>query len=105
MISTQQDWWNLVERNWEDLSSILWRFLPMDEREIIDEETNTVVLSPDLKTMAQHVDRLQREKNSHLARYFFAAWDSAPDSPEIHVIPGWAVLCDLCSEEHVLYDS
>lgn len=26
------------------------------------------------------------------------AWFNAPDCPSIHQIPGWNVLCDLCSE-------
>ncbi len=30
------------------------------------------------------------------------AWGAAPDSPRIHSIPGWSVLCDLCSEGHAI---
>jgi hypothetical protein len=29
-------------------------------------------------------------------------WNNAPDSPIIHLIPGWGILCELCSERGVL---
>lgn len=29
-------------------------------------------------------------------------WCSAPDNIDIHAIPGWNVLCDLCSEAYLL---
>ena len=39
-----------------------------------------------------------------IADIFEQAWGAAPDSSSIHHIPSWGVLCNLCSEAHVLFD-
>ena len=42
------------------------------------------------------------ERSNSIASILHQAWSDAPDSPWIHSIPGWNVLCDLCSEDYVL---
>ena len=44
------------------------------------------------------------ERSSSIAPIFHQAWADAPDRPWIHSIPGWHALCDLCSEDYVLYE-
>ena len=44
------------------------------------------------------------ERSNSIASIFHQAWADAPDKPWIHSIPGWHVLCDLCSEDYVLYE-
>ena len=43
------------------------------------------------------------EKNDpRIADIFDQCWDNAPDNKSIHSIPGWSILCNLCSESYVL---
>ena len=44
------------------------------------------------------------ERSNSIASVLHQAWSDAPDKPWIHSIPGWHVLCDLCSEDYVLYE-
>ena len=79
LIKTPDDWWELVENEWFDLRKILIRFL--DISQVYD------------------AGRYIKSKNySSLHNLFEEAWYQAPDNPEIHDIPGWGNLCDLCSE-------
>src|SRR5579859_1564173 len=93
-IETPSDWWACVDRYWPQLRAILYRFIPMDKNEGYDGE---ILLFP----LSKHIEELKEQRNQDLARYFNAAWGAAPDDPSIHRIPGWGMLCDLCSEEWV----
>ena len=42
-------------------------------------------------------------ESSEISQAFHEAWFNAPDKEWIHSIPGWSVLCDLCSEDHLLF--
>jgi hypothetical protein len=103
-IDTKDDWWKLVDTQWSKLLSIFYMYLPMDGQSHICPETGKVVLNPKLEPLGVEIERLKANRESHLARYFYAAWDSAPDSSSIHSIPGWSALCILLSEEPVLYE-
>lgn len=84
----KEDWWTLVDENWEALLSILARFLPLST-----------------KPPGTPSDILKAKKNKDgykLLRYFNSAWNEAPDESWIHEIPAWDVLCTLCSEDYVL---
>ena len=45
------------------------------------------------------------EQSNSIASILHQTWADAPDKPWIHSIPGWHVLCDLCSEDYVLDES
>ena len=81
---TKAEYWQLVDAHWTDLYNIIVKFLP---RENLD-----------------RADILRKERNAELGVWFDRAWASAPDDPSIHDIPGWGLLCDLCSEAYVLND-
>ena len=98
---TKDEWWQFVEENWTELLSILHKFLPVYNRERISREGKVEEIN---HTMVEEIKVLKNNKDSHLARYFSAAWMAAPDRPGIRNIPGWFVMCDLCSEEYVLYN-
>ena len=53
--------------------------------------------------MSVEITKVKANRNTILATYFQLTWDAAPDQPHIHGIPGWSLLCDLCSESHVLF--
>ena len=81
-INTPEDWWLIVENNWEYLCKICYAFLPEINRQLLE--------------------KTKKEKDElFLLRCFEDAWWNAPDSPKIHDIPGWNNLCDLCSEKWV----
>jgi hypothetical protein len=85
IIQTPEDWWNLVEERWEELHAILYSLTSL-------EELGKAELAKTSKDWQS------------LGSCFQYAWFAAPDSPEIHQIPGWGVLCDLCSENWVFQD-
>ena len=94
---TKEEWWRMVDENWTDLFNIMWRFLPMDSYE--DLEGNLTD-----KSLSEEIIKLKESQNSKLASYFQATWSAAPDNPSIFEIPKWLLLCDLCSENYVLYE-
>jgi hypothetical protein len=80
---TYDEWWKSLNDNWQDISNIISRFA--------------------VKTRMQ-AEEFKTNKDVHLVGILNTAWFNAPDSPRIHGIPGWGVLCDLCSQEHVLHE-
>ena len=97
MINNKSDWWDTVNKYWFQLREILGMYLPMDA----NKDLRGTILQ---KSLFYHVENLKECKDIELARYFHAAWGAAPDSPSIHFVPGWGKLCDLCSEDYVLYE-
>lgn len=80
---TKGEWWGLVRMYWTDLSNIFHRFIPH---------------------MFDAAYRAYLDDDPILADYLQQAWSNAPDVPAIHCIPGWRVLCDLCSDSYLLYE-
>lgn len=95
--TTKEEWWSLLDKHWKVLNDILAHYL--DYRAYMDYSGK-----PTERTMEQIVFDLKEQRNPDIARYLNSAWWQAPDSSYIHSIPGWGLLCDLCSEEYVLYD-
>ena len=95
IIRNKQDWWNAVDEHWPQLRKIFYQFLPMTGYSDIQ---GVALMNP----LSELVALLRETRNDDLHVYFQAAWSAAPDSPKIHYIPGWYVLCDLCSESYVL---
>lgn len=82
--TNKEEYWQLVDTHWEDLYDILFRFLDKNE--------------------LSKADYLRLNMDSEISRLFQHAWENAPDNKSIHFIPGWNVLCNLCSESYVLYE-
>lgn len=82
--TTKEEYWQLVDQHWQDLYNILAMFLPKEQ----------------LAT----ADNLRLQQDPQLSHLFNEAWWNAPDSPSIHSIPSWYVLCNLCSESYVLME-
>ena len=67
------------------------------------EELSIIVLmftGSDASVFKQH---LEDQDAAALSSLLELAWLAAPDNGSIHGIPGWGILCDLCSESHVLF--
>jgi hypothetical protein len=58
---------------------------------------------PLIETLEQLRDSGNLESCRKLCDWLNNVWIRAPDSIVIHSWPSWNVLCDLCSEEEVLY--
>ena len=78
----QSEYWNTVHTYWEPVSKIIEMFVPK---------------------CLQEAEHFRTQEDGRLVNILEEAWESAPDSPGIHSIPGWHVLCDLCSESYLLY--
>jgi hypothetical protein len=74
----KKQWFKLLKETQPKLVDIVQRFAPDKVKEF---ET-------------QLTDGNMRE----CVRILNVAWWNAPDQPGIHQIPGWGVLCALCSE-------
>jgi hypothetical protein len=75
----KQKWWKLFLKHESELAAIMERFQAVD---------------PALWHKAAATADIKRLKH-----YLETAWMNAPDRPWIHQIPGWAALCDLCSDD------
>lgn len=101
-INSVKDWESALEKHWENLLNIMCLYLPMHQPAHVRPGcTESGLVGAGVSCF---VDVLNCKKNKNwyrLLRYINAAWAAAPDDPSIHRIPGWGVLCDLCSEEWV----
>jgi len=94
---TEDEWWALVDEFWLQLLSLMNLWLGMSDNEDIDGNITECQRSEEIAIMKQ-------VRDPRLANYFAGTWYNAPDVPGLHEIPGWELLCDLCSEVGVLYE-
>ena len=80
----REEYFSLAERFQDELFDIITNFSGRDNAE-------------------EFILFLNEQSNS-IASILHQAWSDAPDRPWIHSIPGWNALCDLCSEDYVLYE-
>jgi hypothetical protein len=93
----KDEWWGLVDEHWSDLLNLLYRFIGMNDMENVDGQLTET-------PRAIEIEKMRTERDCRLVRYFNGAWGNAPDVPGLSELTGWNLLCDLCSEEHVLYN-
>lgn len=94
--TSREEYWEIVDRFWPDLFNIILMYCP---RVITDLDSPYVG-----QTTSVVLVTLKQKKDLALVDFFEKAWASAPDDGKIHLIRGWGVLCDLCSESHLLYE-
>lgn len=75
---TVEEWWFLVDDQWDNLVGIIARFTP--------------------KNLGKMRKAKEEKQCDSMLSILNEAWFKAPDSPLIHSIPGWGRLCDLCSD-------
>jgi hypothetical protein len=100
-IKTPKDWWELVDAEWVNLSTLIERFTPTPYEKTIDE------LVREIKGKTSLVRAIEMKENRDwegLHSIFQNTWGYAPDVPGLDSIPGWLDLCDLCSEIWVFDD-
>ena len=77
------EWWANVNTYWASLESLIRAWAP--------------------NLLADAIE-CRESKNPDLVDVLQTVWNNAPDTPGLHDIPGWNVLCDLCSEQYVLQE-
>ena len=90
----KEEWWSVVSEYWVELLTIIERYAPA----YINDERGLPI-----KTHL-YVTKLKQNKDIALATVFQETWGAAPDEGTIHLNPAWNVLCDLCSENYVLFE-
>ncbi len=101
-ITTQNDWWDAVYKNWPDLLDIVYHH--MDPGHVAYDIPGDASSALTGRTIATELERLKDERDDRTARYLAAAWCMASDAYAWSV-PSWGVLCDLLSEEWVIHES
>jgi hypothetical protein len=110
---TRDEWWANVEKYWAQLLDIMKMYLPTNQKLMWDEamipdskldHTFGEGFSKSNQAMIKNIHECKKWENRDLVEYLKRAWRNAPDKAVIHSIPGWNVLCDLLSEENVLYE-
>lgn len=80
-----ESYWRICAENWDNVKAIVDMFLGPKEAEM--------------------AEVMRQNQDPDIVKVFNDAWAAAPDNRSIHSIPGWSVLCDLCSESYVFDDS
>ncbi len=73
-----KEWWILVDHHWNDLYEIVKRYAGK-----FSADAERAKLKRDSKKLLSILNE---------------AWFATPDIQTIHSIPGWGVLCNLCSD-------
>lgn len=102
IIETEQDWWNLVDYQWDNLLVMAGDQLDLNHDAYEDPGNPESKMTG--RRVLEEMVYLKKQKDPKLARYFNAIWGLASDS-YAYSVPGWSDLCDLCSEEWALYES
>lgn len=102
MINTYEEWWNSVDTKWDHLLELASAQLDLNS---MASETPGRDDSPMTGlTILEEMNKLKKDRNPKLARYFAAIWSLASDAFARQRRPGWLTLCDLLSEEYVLHE-
>jgi len=77
--TTMKEWWALVVKHEKQLCDLVQRFVGVGDTVMF----LRAVKAKDAKPVLRILDM---------------TWVASPDEPSILELPGWGVLCDLCSE-------
>jgi len=106
------EWTQLLDSNWDDLIVMIGRYHPASEQPTL--EAPRPITAPGAERACQETREEIREKGgspidaARLAKkegdhetlwsLLQQTWFGLPESESVHSIPGFGVLCDLCSE-------
>lgn len=93
--TTAEEYWLVAEKYLEELSQIVYKFYGKNYVTSDGRTADQAVIKAILKANL-------RKGPESFVRILNNSWSEAPDSGEIHLIPGWNVLCDLCSESYLV---
>lgn len=93
--TTKNEYWNTVDSYWPQLLGLFVAFAPpyLPRNESGEMEPTHIL-----------AEGYRRNRDIKLINMFNKTWASAPDTGTIHLLAGWNVLCDLCSESYLVMD-
>lgn len=94
-INSCDDWWRVLEDNWDNILVLMSRFLGANNLPPVD------LGSPKLTNLEAMIYAKKQRDETTLLHFLFGIWDEAPDNPGIHDYPSWDAICDLQSEAWV----
>lgn len=116
---TKAEWWQLVDENQEDLINCVRQFHPNSKtdyhpsREFMITASNAEAACERVRaciTKNQVGDPVLLAKmyildrEPHLVHILNETWFGAPESRSVMSVPGFGILCDLCSKSYLLYE-
>lgn len=111
---TAEEWWALVEANKQVLLGLVMNFHPVYRRsnsqypitaalaERVCEAVRKQLVEGKQEDPQRRFERYLVSHDSDLVVLLNEVWFGMPESDAVHFEPGFAMLCDLCSEEYVL---
>lgn len=111
----KKEWWQCVEKNWSDLKVLIENYHPSStlyqqndmvitaaKAEHLCEQYREEIRSRILTNPVQLAESQMLQHDPKLADTLSETWFGLPESVEVHSLNGFDILCDLCSESHVL---
>jgi len=108
------EYWALAEANKDDLVTLIQRFHPYNgtvhsgfeitahAAERMCAGVRESIAREVLESPTQSFERCLAEKDDHIVDILNHTWFGMPESTGVRCLPGFGVLCDLCSESYVL---
>lgn len=109
--NTKDEWWMLVDANWEALKSLVRMFHPKLQNDTSDYKITAQAAEEVSEAIREEIrkdpqvfdlEQLKTDRDDSLAGIFSDTWFGAPESSSVHSVPKFGLLCDLCSESYVL---
>jgi len=100
-VDSPKNWWKTVDAWWDELVDIIAHHMQLNHPAY--ETPGDSKSAPTGRTISEEILHLKEVRDSKLVRYFSAAWCMASDA-YAYSVPGWSRLCELCSEEYLLYE-
>ena len=98
MIKTKEDWWHLLDANWENIKRIVFHHLDPNAPAYEEPGNKDSKLTGRLLFLELEALRVNRDPQMH--RYLNVSWCMASDA-YAYSVPSWGEFCDLCSENWV----
>ena len=112
--TTKEEYWELVDNNWEDLSSIISVYHPSYNKkhkmpitaafaENFREQVEEEIKSQDVNLSAlERAELAKKDRHENIVAILNETWWGIPESTSCWSIKGFGLLCDLCSESYCL---
>ena len=92
-----QEYWDIVNKHWDNIFHIINIYLPTFQNRWIDGTSLD-------KSLGDYIIELKESRNPRIVRAFNAAWWNIPESIPTNEIPSWTQCYDLCVMEYRLYE-
>jgi len=98
MINNKEDWWKLLNDNWENIKEII--FHNLDPSKPTFEEPGNSNSNPTGRFLYDELEFLRQNQDPKMHRYLNVSWCMSSDA-YAYSVASWGQFCDLCSESWV----